>query len=93
MLGTAKMHVRSLLHRQVAIVAALIGFIVTGFVPSPLGHVTPYAPTLPEFLITVGIYGIGALLVTVFCKVTFSVRGQVKPSPARFPEMEMGRGR
>jgi len=55
-----------------------LGMIVTGFVPSPLGHVTPYAPTLPEVLITVGIYGIGALLVTVFFKVTLSVRGEVK---------------
>jgi molybdopterin-containing oxidoreductase family membrane subunit len=55
-----------------------LGMIVTGFVPSPLGEVTGYAPTLPEFLITMGIYGIGALLITVFYKVTLSVRGQVK---------------
>jgi molybdopterin-containing oxidoreductase family membrane subunit len=55
-----------------------LGMIVTGFVPSPLGKVTGYAPTLPEFLITVGIYGIGALLVTVFYKVTLSVRGEVE---------------
>jgi molybdopterin-containing oxidoreductase family membrane subunit len=55
-----------------------LGMIVTGFVPSPLGEVTGYAPTLPEFLITVGIYGIGALLITVFYKVTLSVRGQVR---------------
>jgi len=55
-----------------------LGMIVTGFVPSPLGEVTGYAPTLPEFLIAVGIYGIGALLITVFYKVTLSVRGQVR---------------
>jgi molybdopterin-containing oxidoreductase family membrane subunit len=54
-----------------------LGMIVTGFVPSPLGEVTGYAPTLPEVLITLGIYGIGALLVTVFYKVALSVRGQV----------------
>jgi len=55
-----------------------LGMIVTGFVPSPLGQVTGYAPTLPEILITVGIYGFGALLVTVFYKVTLSVRGEVE---------------
>jgi molybdopterin-containing oxidoreductase family membrane subunit len=55
-----------------------LGMIVTGFVPSPLGHVTSYSPTLPEALITLGIYGIGALLITVFYKVTLSLRGEVE---------------
>lgn len=55
-----------------------LGMIVTGFVPSPLGEVTHYAPTLPEVLITAGIYAVGALLITVFFKITLSVRGQVK---------------
>jgi molybdopterin-containing oxidoreductase family membrane subunit len=67
----------------VAIVASIwiekgLGMIVTGFVPSPLGEVSGYAPTLPEFLITLGIYGLGALLVTVLYKVALSVRGQVR---------------
>ncbi len=66
----------------VAIVASIwiekgLGMVVTGFVPSPLGEVSGYAPTLPEFLITLGIYGLGALLVTVLYKVALSVRGQV----------------
>ena len=52
--------------------------IVTGFVPSPLGHVTSYSPTLPEVFITLGIYGVGALLITVFYKVTLSLRGEVE---------------
>ena len=54
-----------------------LGMVVTGFVPSPLGTVTSYAPTLPEVLISVGVYGIGALLLTVFYKITLSVRGEV----------------
>ena len=32
-----------------------LGMIVTGFVPSPLGKVTSYVPTIPELLITLGI--------------------------------------
>jgi len=55
-----------------------LGMIVTGFVPSPLGHVTGYSPTLPEVFITLGIYGVGALLITVFYKVTLSLRGEVE---------------
>jgi molybdopterin-containing oxidoreductase family membrane subunit len=51
-----------------------IGLIVGGFVPSPLGAVTEYAPTLPEMAITLGIWAVGFLMVTVFCKITLSVR-------------------
>jgi molybdopterin-containing oxidoreductase family membrane subunit len=54
-----------------------LGMIVAGFVPSPLGHVTGYVPTPPELLISVGIYSIGALMITMLYKVALSVRGQV----------------
>lgn len=51
-----------------------IGLIVGGFVPSPLGAVTGYAPTLPEIAIVLGIWAAGFLMVTVFYKITLSVR-------------------
>jgi molybdopterin-containing oxidoreductase family membrane subunit len=51
-----------------------LGLIVGGFVPSPLGAITQYTPTLPEWSIVVGIWAIGALLITVFYKITLSVR-------------------
>ena len=51
-----------------------IGLIVGGFVPSPLGAVTEYAPTLPEIAITLGIWAVGFLMVTIFYKITLSVR-------------------
>jgi molybdopterin-containing oxidoreductase family membrane subunit len=54
-----------------------LGMVVTGFVPSPLGKVTDYVPTLPEILITLGIYGMGALLVTGFYKMTLSLRDEL----------------
>jgi Ni/Fe-hydrogenase subunit HybB-like protein len=54
-----------------------LGMIVTGFVPSPLGHVTRYVPTAPEVLIALGVYGVGALLITVLYKTVLSVRGEV----------------
>jgi len=55
-----------------------LGMIVTGFVPSPLGKVTSYVPTLPELLITFGIYAGGALLVTVLYKIALSLRGELR---------------
>lgn len=54
-----------------------MGLIVAGFVPSPLRRVTAYAPTAPEWAIVLGIWAIGALLVTMFYKITVAVREQV----------------
>jgi Ni/Fe-hydrogenase subunit HybB-like protein len=51
-----------------------LGLIVGGFVPSPLGAVTEYAPTLPEISITLGIWALGFLMITIFYKIALSVR-------------------
>jgi molybdopterin-containing oxidoreductase family membrane subunit len=51
-----------------------MGLIVAGFVPSPLGAVTTYAPTAPELGIVLGVWAIGALVLTVFYKITISIR-------------------
>jgi molybdopterin-containing oxidoreductase family membrane subunit len=59
-----------------------MGLIVGGFMPSPLGDVTTYSPTLPEWTIVLGIWAVGALLITVFYKIVISVR---EPSRAGTP--------
>ncbi len=51
-----------------------LGLIVAGFIPSPLGRVVKYLPTAPEMAIVVGIWALGALLVTLFYKVMVAVR-------------------
>ncbi len=53
-----------------------MGMISGGFVPNPLHEVHEYIPTAPELVITVGIYAIGALILTVLYKVAISVREQ-----------------
>lgn len=55
-----------------------LGLIVGGFEPSPLGSVTHYAPTLPEWGIVAGIWAVGALLITVFYKIALSIREEVE---------------
>ena len=50
-----------------------LGLIIGGLVPSPLGAITRYAPTLPEWTIVLGIWAIGALMATAFFKTTFSI--------------------
>ncbi len=51
-----------------------ICLVVCGFMPSPLGAMTRYVPTLPEILISVGVWAVGALMITVFYKIALSVR-------------------
>jgi len=53
-----------------------LGLISGGFVPNPLEEITEYWPTPAEGLIALGIWAIGALIVTVLYKVAISVREQ-----------------
>jgi len=53
-----------------------LGMISGGFVPNPLEEITEYWPTGYEALIALGIWAIGALIVTVLYKVAISVRAQ-----------------
>jgi molybdopterin-containing oxidoreductase family membrane subunit len=55
-----------------------LGMISGGFVPSPLHHVTEYAPTFPEILITLGVYGAGFLVLTVLFKMAIGVKEEVR---------------
>ena len=48
--------------------------VVGGFMPSPLGTMTGYTPTLPEILISAAVWAVGALMITVFYKIALSVR-------------------
>ncbi len=51
-----------------------VAFVVGGFIPSPLGRVFEYTPTIPEMAITVGIWAIGGLILTLFYKMAITVK-------------------
>jgi Ni/Fe-hydrogenase subunit HybB-like protein len=51
-----------------------IGLVIGGFVPSPLEVVTAYYPTFAEVSIGVGIWAIGALILTILYKVAVAVK-------------------
>jgi len=51
-----------------------LGMVVGGFVPSPLGAVTEYTPTVPEIMITAGIWAAGALIATLLFRTAIAVR-------------------
>lgn len=51
-----------------------LGLIITGFIPTPFGKVVQYWPTVPEALISLSIWAVGIFLITIFYKITLSVR-------------------
>ena len=49
-------------------------FVVSGFVPNPFERVTGYWPTLNEFCVAAGCWGVGFLVLTILYKIVISVR-------------------
>lgn len=50
-----------------------MGLIVPAFVPTPLGEIVEYTPTLNESLVSLGIWAFGLLLYTIFVRITIPV--------------------
>ena len=50
-----------------------MGLIIPAFIPTPLGEVVEYTPTVREVLICLGIWAFGLLLYTVFVRVSVPV--------------------
>ena len=51
-----------------------IGLVITGFIPSPLGEISRYVPTLQEVLVSTGIYALGFLILTFLFSAAVSVK-------------------
>ena len=54
-----------------------LGLISGGFIPSPLHKITEYMPTIPELVISLGVYAIGFLILTVLMKIAVSVKEEI----------------
>ena len=59
-----------------------LGMVVAGFVPSSLGYYNEYAPSAVEIMVALGIYGIGALVLTVLYKLVISNRQELAKDEA-----------
>ncbi len=55
-----------------------LGMISGGFVPNPLHHVTEYAPTFKEVIITLGVFATGFLILTILFKLATTVKEEVR---------------
>jgi molybdopterin-containing oxidoreductase family membrane subunit len=54
-----------------------LGLVIGGFIPNPFEKVFEYWPTLPEMVISLGIWGMGIFVITVLYKITVSVKEEV----------------
>lgn len=50
-----------------------MGLIIPAFIPTPIGEIVEYLPTLNETLVCLGIWAFGILLYTIFVRVTIPV--------------------
>ena len=50
-----------------------MGFVVPGFIPTPLGEVFEYSPTLVELVLAAGIWAFGALVFTLLARASIAI--------------------
>jgi Ni/Fe-hydrogenase subunit HybB-like protein len=55
-----------------------LGLISGGFIPNPLEQVTEYWPTVPEAIITLGVWAMGFLILTVLYKIAVSIKEEIE---------------
>lgn len=69
----------TLIYALLAVIIAVwiekgLSFVVPGFIPSPLGEISRYSPTVAEIIITKGVWSVGLLILTILYKVAVSVK-------------------
>jgi Ni/Fe-hydrogenase subunit HybB-like protein len=66
-----------------------MGLIIPGFVPTPLGEVFEYTPTLQETMISVGIWAVGLLAFTLLARAAIAIEtGQLRATPTTASEAD-----
>jgi molybdopterin-containing oxidoreductase family membrane subunit len=58
-----------------------IGLVVPGFIPSPLGEIVEYKPTLVEIGVTAGVWALGLFVLTVLVRVALPIELGTARSP------------
>ena len=88
---------RSLKYLNVACVLAILGIwiekgmglVVPGFIPSPLGEMVEYTPTVNETLVGLGIWAFGLLAYTIFLRMAIPIlQGRISKSGGVLPDYE-----
>jgi Ni/Fe-hydrogenase subunit HybB-like protein len=89
---------RSLKYLNIACVLAIVGIwiekgmglVVPGFIPTPLGEIVEYSPSLNETLICLGIWAFGFLAYTVFLRMSVPIlQGRLSKERENVPLSEI----
>ncbi|HID29455.1 MAG TPA: menaquinol oxidoreductase [Desulfobacterales bacterium] len=54
-----------------------VGLVIGGFIPNPLEHITEYVATVPEVLITLGVWATGFFVMSALYKVAITVKEEI----------------
>ena len=58
-----------------------MGLVFPGFIPTPLGEIVEYMPSVNEWMVSLGIWGVGLFIMTVLLKHAVDIEtGEVKPT-------------
>ncbi len=61
-----------------------MGFVIPGFIPTPLGEIFEFSPTFPEIMITLACWAIGALTFTLLARAAVAIEsGQIRANKDR----------
>jgi molybdopterin-containing oxidoreductase family membrane subunit len=55
-----------------------LGLMTGGFVPNPMEQVIEYWPTMPEAIISLGVWAMGFLILTILYKIAVSIKEEIK---------------
>lgn len=58
-----------------------LGLVIPGFIPSPLGEIVEYRPTLVELMVTAGVWATGFFVLTVLVRVALPIEMGTARSP------------
>ena len=50
-----------------------LGLVIPGFIPSPLGEIVEYTPTLAELMVTAGVWALGFFVLTILVRVALPI--------------------
>jgi len=71
-----------------------IGLVIPGFIPSPLGEIVEYRPSLVELGVTAGVWALGLFVLTVLVKVALPIEmGQARSPHPEVPPPRLIRPR
>jgi Ni/Fe-hydrogenase subunit HybB-like protein len=60
-----------------------LGLVIPGFIPSPIGKIGTYTPTVPEIAITLGVWAGGLLVLTMLYRLFVAVKAQTGSAALR----------